>query len=926
MSQRQVPEVQFFGRVDELARMRERWERVTRSEPQIVLVDGPAGIGKTSLVRSFLAGVGPGCCVMQASGEESEMHLPYGVVAQLLLHAALPSGSPLRELGGSGHPGTALPDPVLVGAALIDTLGGLQEHNPVIMVLDDAHWADSPSLHALSFVLRRLSVDRVLTVLATRDAAHPRMPPGIRRILDDDTTLRLTLEGLGMRELSALNAALGPSPLPRAALARLRRHTHGNPLHTKALLQQFPVDVLAAGTHLLPTPRGYERLITERLDDCAPDTRQLVGAVSVMGMSSPLHMAAQVGAVQEPLEALTEAIDRELLEEGPVGAMPRAVFPHPLLRAAAYRSLEPAERSRMHIRAAALADNRGTALQHRVHASIGPDADLAHELDAFAARQADEGAWSAAASASIAAARLSASQADRAGRMLRTVEWLLLAGEVSQATELAADVREMAPTAEQHYVLGHLALTAGRLDEARRELIACWDSVDAATGTETIRCAAEQLAWLSLIQGDASSIVDWARRGLDLPPGKRSSFLQDSLAIGLALSGDHEQAMACLAHLPDSGPRKAPGQLDGLLARGMLRLWNGQLGAARRDLRDAFASHRRGGLPYAALVSLGFLTDCEYRAGLWDEAIAHGTQAVSLAEDTDQVSILAVVHACAAFPLAGRGDFQAAEAHAAAALEHARVLRDINDTAFASGALALVHAARADHDGVISALSPLLAQEIVYRSGLDGASIVPWRPLLVEALARTGRLDEAEEVLVPYEHQAAERNRWLDRAAAARCRGILESSRGDVRAAEQAFRVGLAHCEQGEPCWEEALLRLAHGTFLRRVNKRASAAPELKAARRAFHQLQAAPYLERCETELAACGRAYVQPQAARHPMLTPQELAVATFAARGRTNRQIASELVLSIKTIEYHLRNVYTKLGITSRRGLADKLAPDA
>ncbi|MCX4820927.1 AAA family ATPase [Streptomyces sp. NBC_01142] len=926
MPRRQVPEALFFGRADELSRMGARWARAILSEPQIVLVDGPAGIGKTSLVRRFLADMDPRCCVLRAGGEEIEMHLPYGVVAQLLAHVPQARDSPLRELGRCGRSGAALPDPVLVGASLIDALGGFQEKTPVVMVIDDAHWADTPSLHALTFALRRLSVDRVLTVLATRDAGHPRLPRGLRRILDDDTTLRLTLEGLDMPELSALNAALGTSPLPRAALARLRRHTHGNPLHTKALLQQFPAEVLGTGTMPLPAPRRYERLIAERLDDCAPRTRRLVGAVSVIGMSSPLHIAAQVGGVEEPLEALTEAMDRELLEEGPVGAMPRAVFPHPLLRAAVYQGVEPAERSRLHTRAAALADNPGAALHHRVHAAIGPDAELADELEAFAAQQADEGAWSAAASASMAAARLSTSRAHHAQRMLRTVGWLLLAGDVSQATELAGGLREMAPTAEQHYVLGHLALTAGRLEEARRELTACWDTIDAATGTETIRCAAEQLAWLSLIQGDAGGIVDWARRGLDLPPGSRSSFLRDSLAIGLALSGDYEQGMACLAHLPDSGPRKGPEQLDGLLARGMLRLWNGQLRDARRDLRDALASHRRGGLPYAALVSLGFLTDAEYRAGRWDDAIAHGTQAVSLAEDTDQVSILAVVHACAAFPLAGRGDFPAAEAHAAAAAGHARVLGDVNDTAFASSALALVHAARGDHEGVITALSPLLAQEIAYRVGIDEAGIVPWRPLLVEALARSGRPDEAEEVLEPYESRAAERNRWLDQAAAARCRGIVESSRGDVRAAEQAFRTGLAHCERGEPCWEESLLRLAYGTFLRRVNRRGTAVPQLEAARRAFHQLRAAPYLERCDTELAACGRVSTRPQDARHPLLTPQELAVATFAAQGRTNRQIASELVLSVKTIEYHLRNVYAKFGISSRRDLAGRLAPDA
>ncbi|MGI5359087.1 helix-turn-helix transcriptional regulator [Streptomyces sp. CA-252508] len=927
MSRRQPgTEALFFGRTDELARLHERWAAALRSEPQLALVTGPAGIGKSALVRRFLARLEPACRVLRAGGDESEADLPYGVMAQLSAHGpeAAPD-SPLGDLRRCAAPGAAVPDPVVVGAALIDALGGLQEDTPVLMVIDDAHWADTPSLHALTFVLRRLSVDRVLTVFVTRDAAHPRLPPGLRRMLDDDTTLRLTLEGLGMPELAALNAALGPSPLPHAALARLRRHTHGNPLHTRALLQQFPADVLGSGIMSLPAPRGYDRLIAERLDACAPATRRLVGAVSVIGVSGVLHLAARVAGVSKPLEALTEAMDRALLDEGPVGAMPKAVFPHPLLRAAVYHGLDPAERSRLHARAAAFTDDPGTALHHRVHAAVGPDAELASELDTFARRQSREGAWSAAASASMAAARLSTGRDVHGLRMLRAVEWLLLAGDVSQADELAPVLRQMDPSAEQHYVLGHLALTAGRLDEARRELSACWDSVGPATDTETVRCAAEQMAWLSLIQGDAAGIVGYARRGLDLPPAERSSFLRDSLAIGLALSGDHERGMASLAHLPDAGPRRSPEQLDGLLARGMLRLWQGKLGQARRDLEDAFTSHRRGGLPYAALVSLGFLTDAEYRAGLWDEAIVHGTQAVSLAEDTDQVSILAVVHACAAFPLAGRGDFEAAMAHAVAAAGHARVLGDVNDTAFASTALALVHAARGEYDGVVTALGPLLSKEILHRCGLDEDGVVQWRPLLVEALARCGRSDEAEDVLAPYELRAVERARWLDRVAAARCRGIVESARGDTGAAEQAFRTGLALSAEGEPCWEGALLRLAHGSFLRRAGRRTDAAAHLEAARRVFHRLRAAPYLRRCDTELAACGLASSHPKESRHPVLTPQELAVASFAAQGRTNRQIATELVLSVKTIEYHLRNVYLKLDITSRADLAGRLTSE-
>ncbi|MEV0600357.1 AAA family ATPase [Streptomyces sp. NPDC050315] len=919
-------ETVFLGREDELSSMHMRLRRAMSSEPQLVVVEGPAGIGKTRLVRRFLADVPPDGCVLQASGEENETHLPYAIVVQLLAHVAEGLDPPLHALDHCIRPGAAVPDPITVGSALLDAVGKFQDRAPVVVVIDDAHWADTPSLHSLTFVLRRLRVDRVMTVLVARDTSDPRLPPGLRRMLGDDCTLKLHLAGLGIKELRQLNTSLGGSPLPRWAVTRIREHTQGNPLHTKALLQQFPSPVFVGGGAVLPAPHAYERFVKARLDGCSPHTRRLVEAASVLGIASPLHLAARIAAVPDPLEALAEAMASDLLQEEAAADVPKVVFTHPLSRAAVYQGLPPPLRTQLHKLAARLSGEPAVALHHRAHAAVGPEAQLADELSHFAAQQAEEGAWSAAASAMMAAARLTADRSHHTQRFLQGVDYLLLAGDVSQAAELEQSVRESPPSTEQHYVLGHLALTCGRLDEARHELTICWDSCDARTPIETIRCTTEQLAWLYLIQGDWRNSISWSRRGLELPPGRRSSFLRDSLAIGLAFGGCYDEALKSLAHLPVSGPRTCPAELDGLLARGMIHLWNGDLSAACRDLKDAFVTHRRGGLAYSALVALGFLTDAEYRAGHWNDAVSHGTQAVSLAEDTDQVSFLAVVHSFVACPLAGRGDFKAAEAHVKTAVEHARVLSDINDTAIAATATARVRIAQGDYAGVVTALSPLLAPGIIHRAAFDEeAGLVAWRPLLAEALVRDEQLDDAETVLIPYEDRAADRDRWLDQAAAARCRGILEAARSRADAAERAFQAGLRHCERGEPCWEQALLHLAYGTFLRRTGKRGAAIPQLEAAWETFHRLQATPYLDRCGTELTACGRAVAGTTEAHHPLLTAMELTVARLAARGLTNRQIARELVLSAKTIEYHLSNAYPKLGINSRIGLASRLPPE-
>jgi DNA-binding CsgD family transcriptional regulator len=195
----------------------------------------------------------------------------------------------------------------------------------------------------------------------------------------------------------------------------------------------------------------------------------------------------------------------------------------------------------------------------------------------------------------------------------------------------------------------------------------------------------------------------------------------------------------------------------------------------------------------------------------------------------------------------------------------------------------------------------------------------PWLVLSVEALVALGRDDEAECILVPFEELAAARGRRSALAAAARARGALEAVRGHPERAEASFRAGLAQLNDLPMPFDRALLEAAYGRFLRRMGRRSAALAHLEAARTRFAGLGARPYLERCDGELAACGRTPARRTVGPRATLTPQELAVARLIADGRTNRQAAAELVVSVKTIEYHLGNAYAKLGVTSRTQLA-------
>src|SRR4029077_13581229 len=185
---------------------------------------------------------------------------------------------------------------------------------PVAMVVDDAHWADHPSLLALLFAVRRLYADRVLALVVTRDDGALRLPEGLRKLVAGDLGMRLTLEGLAVAELQDLGAAGVGHALPEHLAERLHHHTAGNPLHTRALLEEVTVAALMTHDHPLPAPQAFSVLVLTRLAACPPDARRLIVAAAVLGMQCPLSRAARLREVDDALVALERAMEAEMLE------------------------------------------------------------------------------------------------------------------------------------------------------------------------------------------------------------------------------------------------------------------------------------------------------------------------------------------------------------------------------------------------------------------------------------------------------------------------------------------------------------------------------------------------------------------------------------------------------------------------------------
>ncbi|MCX6465452.1 MAG: AAA family ATPase [Pseudonocardiales bacterium] len=324
MDVRARPGPTFVGRGRELAVLAGHLRHVLTGRPQVVVVEGDPGSGKTALVQEFLDRLDPGAVVLRASGEEAEEAVTYGVVEQLLRAA--------REPEGPAAP-RPLDEPPAVGAVLLALLDRIRGRGaPVVVVVDDAHWADLASVQALVFALRRLGADEVLTLVATRPHDGGRTDR-LRVLAAGERGVALRLGGLEVGEVVALGRALGKGELPPAAARRLLAHTGGVPLHVRALFDEVDPAVMRSVDRPLPSPVSYAVLVLGRLSQCPPATRALVAAAAVLGPHCRFADAVAL-AGGDGVAAVSPAVSAGLLTAGssPDGAT--LTFPHALVRAA----------------------------------------------------------------------------------------------------------------------------------------------------------------------------------------------------------------------------------------------------------------------------------------------------------------------------------------------------------------------------------------------------------------------------------------------------------------------------------------------------------------------------------------------------------------------------------------------------------------
>jgi DNA-binding CsgD family transcriptional regulator len=885
----------FVGRQNELRVLHDAYGNAAGGHSQILLVEGEAGIGKTTLVERFISEL-PATRILRASGDETESHLPFAMADQLLR--------------SDGRGSDALPSGrhVAVGLGLLELITSAGDDAPCLVVIDDAHLIDGESLRALLFAARRLLASRALVLLVVRGTTEETLPEGWRKLAAGV----LTLGPLAPSHISELGLALGVAMTPDAA-GRLWEHTRGSPLYAHAVLRELPDD--PSWQHEprpLPVPASYAQLVRRELDRSANDVATLVQAAAVLGVRAPLHAVIALAGLDDPLATLDAAIGSGLvrLDDRASGAF--VVFSHPLVRAAVYDALPKARRSALNTSAAQMATDAAAAMRHRVEAATVSNDALLADLEAHAHDEMSRGAWSSAVSSLIAASRLTPVPADRERLALEAIEAMLYSGDGAAARRLAEQTG-FAEGPRRDAVLAHLAMFAGDLAAAQALLTRAWEQralVDDARLSATI---AQRSAFLATSRLRGGAAIEWAQRAMSLAPDDPATGLlvAPSLALGFSFTGSRADAHAALDRwLEDpAAPRRAAGFV--LLAlKGFLLLGEGDVRGARAAFETSAAESLERGLLVVAALSLSGLTRAEYLAGEWDSAVVASERALALAVESEDRWVVALAHWSASYVPSARGDWPVGEAHVRAIQEQSPSFeRHIAVEAIATAGLA---AARVRPTEVLRALEPL--DRIEPRDGVDDSAFLPWQHLKAHALVDAGELEEAERFI----GAAMARRDPLLAVRLAHARGRLEFARHDGDRATATLRGARADVEALALPYEQALIDLSLGQVLRRSGERRAAATTLLAAHGRLSELGALPALQRCETELAACGLAPAARKTRDYTTLTPQELAVARLVVSGMTNREVADQLMLSTKTVEFHLSHVYAKLGIRTRSQL--------
>ena len=877
------------------------------SRSGVLVLRGAPGVGKSALLQDTV-GRASGMQVLRTCGVESEAEFAFAALQQLLrpvwaLVERLPTPQRRALRVAFGQEEGAGGERFLVSLAALSLLAEAADQAPVLCVVDDAQWLDDASAQAFVFVARRLQAERIALVVAARD--------GDERRFDAPGLPELEVVGLAAAAAASLLAERGGAAVAPEVCDRLVERTGGNPL---ALIElpPFLTPAQLSGADALPSPlpltARVEAVFLDRANrlPSAAQTCLLVAAADDTGGLASLRAAAlTLGAGDDALDAAERS---QLLD-----VRGRAVeFRHPLIRTAIYSGATTGRRQAAHAalaRVFADAGDEDRRTWHLAAAAVEPDEAVAAQLERAAERARARGGPEAACAALERAAQLSTEPVPRKRRLVAAAENAWLAGQLDRASESLRAARPLAPEpqldADIARLRGSIELAAGSATHAQQLLLrAAQDvaDVDSVRALDILVVAAEAASY----GADAAAMIEIGRLAARLPAQQnpRTEFLGLLLAgFGHVFAGDIGAATPLLRR----GLQHAEEQEDDpLAAAGRAAMYVGDDAAALRLTARSVTRAREAGAIGYVVSCLQRLALLEIQAGRWSAATASAGEAVRLARETGQRDLSGLGAVWLALLAALRGDdgaFESAQALAEQATAEGPIRISVDELSWARG----VRALGGGHPDSALSCFETIAHPVVRRlASLDA----------IEAAVQAGRPASAQSYLHRLEafaeHTAAP---WAC-AGVGHAHGLLAEGAD----AEEYFEEALVQHARSDRPFERGRTALAYGRLLRRARHRVAARTHLRSALDVFEGLGAGPWIEQARLELRASGETARRRDPSTVQQLTAQELQVARFVARGSSTRDVAAQLFLSPRTIDYHLRNVFAKLGISSRTELAN------
>jgi DNA-binding CsgD family transcriptional regulator len=918
----QQPRRLLWGRSSESELLDRVVTELRAGRGQVWVLRGEAGIGKTALL-DYVAARAADCHVLRTAGIESEMELAYAALHQFcapLLGGLERLPAPQRSALGVafGLQSGAAPDRFMVGLGVLGLLSEAAEDHPQVCLVDDAQWLDRVSAQTLGFVARRLMAERVAIVFALREGTDAKVLAGLPEV---------AVRGLPAGDARALLDAVIQGPVDERVCDRIVAETRGNPLALIELPRGLTPEQLAGGFGLpdsIPLASSIEQSFLQRLDALAPRTRRLLLAAAAEPIGDVTLLWSAATRLGIGMEATEDAENTGLIKIGP-----QVRFRHPLVRSAVYRSASAGERRTIHRTLAEVTDavlEPDRRAWHRAHAATGPDETVAAELEGSADRAQARGGTAAAAAFLERAAALTPDPNRRAQRGLMAARAKRDAGALNAALALLVEVEHGPPdtrrTAEVWRLRGHLALDLQRGAEASRLLLRAaraLESLDIADARETHLEALAAAIWaVGLDRGeDVLLEAAWAARAA--PAGPRPPRPVDIVLDALAwrfTEGFTAAAPALIRALEVLQEQS----VDRAAARWMWIAANNVSGIIAMELFDSEARHALGvdqvkvardtGALMQLQVGLHYLAHTNLPAGELAAAAAQIDESRAITDATGTEPVAYTELALAAF----RGR----EAEASELIRNTVRTATVNGqgriVSFATYAGAVLYNGIGRYHDARDAALRVIDRDVIGYGSLVVAE-------LAEAASRTGDIELVHRALGwMVERTAATATEWA-RGIEARIRAL--ASQDDQ--ADPLYRESITLLGQTRLRAQLARGHLLYGEWLRRTRRRVEARDQLTIAHDMLAAMGLEGFTQRARSELEATGATARKRGTITSEELTMREHHIARLASQGLSNPDIGGQLFLSARTVEWHLRNVFTKLGISSRVQLRAALTVD-